>query len=82
MHGGHEITSMSKKQSIDNAIQILFSTSVGTVQLITVDTKCDIVALWSVKLENVVPSMVKFTENDEDVLVFGFQDGNVFVVHS
>ena len=31
---------------------------------------------------NVVPSTVKFAENNEDVLIFEFHDGNVCVVHS
>lgn len=82
MHGGHEITSMSRNQSLDNKIQILLLTNAGTVQLVVIDTNSNIVPLWSVKLENVVPSVVRFSENDEDsdVLVFGFNDGNVCAI--
>ena len=82
MHGGHEITSMTKNQSLSNEIQILLSTSAGTVQLIALDVNMEIVPVFSVNLENVVPSMVKFAENNEDALIFGFHDGNVCVVHS
>ena len=82
MHGGHEITSMTKNQSLSNEIQILLSTSAGTVQLIALDVNMEIVPVFSVNLENVVPSTVKFAENNEDVLIFGFHDGNVCVVHS
>ena len=82
MHGGHEITSMTKNQSLSNEIQILLSTSAGTVQLIALDVNMEIVPIFSVNLENVVPSTVKFAENNEDVLIFGFHDGNVCVVHS
>ena len=81
MHGGHEITSMTKNQSLSNKIQILLSTSVGTVQLITFDVNIDIVPIFLVNLENVIPSTVKFAENNEDVLVFRFHDGNVYIVH-
>lgn len=82
MHGGHEITSMTKNQSLTNEIQILLSTSAGTVQLIALDVNMEIVPIFSVNLENVVPSMVKFAENNEDALIFGFHDSNVCVVHS
>jgi hypothetical protein len=82
MHGGHEITSMARNQSLSGEIQILLSTSAGTVQLITFDENMDVVPIFSVNLENVVPSTVKFAENNEDVLVFGFHDGNVCVTHS
>ena len=82
MHGGHEITSMTKNQSLSNEIQILLSASAGTVQLIALDVNIEIVPVFSVNLENMVPSTVKFAENNEDVLIFGFHDGNVCVVHS
>ena len=82
MHGGHKITSMTKNQSLSNEIQILLLTSAGTVQLIALDVNMEIVPVFSVNLENVVPSTVKFAENNEDVLIFGFHDGNVCVVHS
>ena len=82
MHGGHEITSMTKNQSLSNEIQILLSTSAGTVQLIALDVNMEIVPVFSVNLENVVPSTVKFAENNEDDLIFGFHDGNVCIVHS
>ena len=82
MHGGHEITSMTKNQSLSNEIQILLLTSAGTVQLITLDVNMETVPIFSVNLENVVLSTVKFAENNEDVLIFGFHDGNVCVVHS
>ena len=52
------------------------------VQLIALDVNMEIVPVFSVNLENVVPSTVKFAENNEDVLIFGFHDGNVCVVHS
>lgn len=82
MHGRHEIMSMSKNQALENEIHILLSTNSGTVQLIAIDTNSNILPLWSVKLENVVPSVVKFSENDKDldVLVFGFNDGNVCII--
>ena len=73
---------MTKNQSLTNEIQILLSTSAGTVQLIALDVNMEIVPIFSVNLENVVPSTVKFAENNEDVLIFGFHDGNVCVVHS
>ena len=73
---------MTKNQSLSNEIQILLSTSAGTVQLIALDVNMEIVPVFSVNLENVVPSTVKFAENNEDVLIFGFHDGNVCVVHS
>ena len=73
---------MTKNQSLTNKIQILLSTSAGTVQLIALDVNMEIVPVFSVNLENVVPSMVKFTENNEDALIFGFHDGNVCIVHS
>ena len=73
---------MTKNQSLSNEIQILLSTSAGTVQLIALDVNMEIVPIFSVNLENVVPSTVKFAENNEDVLIFGFHDGNVCVVHS
>ena len=82
MHGGHEITSMTKNQSLSNEIHILLSTSAGTVQLIALDVNMEIVPVFSVNLENVVLSTVKFAENNEDVLIFGFHDGNVCIVHS
>ena len=82
MHGGHEITSMTKNQSLSNKIQILLLTSAGTVQLIALDVNMEIVPVFSVNLENVVPSTVKFAENNEDVSIFRFHDGNVCVVHS
>ena len=74
--------SMSKNQALENEIHILLSTNSGTVQLIAIDTNSNILPLWSVKLENVVPSVVKFSENDKDldVLVFGFNDGNVCII--
>ena len=52
------------------------------VQLIALDVNMEIVPVFSVNLENVVPSTVKFAENNEDALIFGFHDGNVCVVHS
>ena len=73
---------MTKNQSLSNEIQILLSTSAGMVQLIALDVNMEIVPIFLVNLENVVPSMVKFAENNEDVLIFGFHDGNVCVVHS
>ena len=82
MHGGHEITSMTKNQSLTNEIQILLLTSAGMVQLIALDVNMEIVPVFLVNLENVVPSTVKFAENNEDALIFGFHDGNVCVVHS
>ena len=63
---------MTKNQLPSNKIQILFLTSAGTVQLITFDVNMNIVPIFSVKLEIVVPSMVKFVENNEDVLVLDF----------
>ena len=82
MHGRHEITSMTNNQLLSNEIQILLLTSAGMVQLITLDVNMEIVPIFSVNLENVVPSMVKFAENNEDVLIFGFHDSNVCIVHS
>ena len=41
-----------------------------------------LITVFSVNLENVVLSTVKFAENNEDALIFGFHDGNVCVVHS
>lgn len=73
---------MTKNQSLTNEIQILLSTSAGTVQLIALDVNMEIVPVFSVNLENVVLSMVKFAENNEDALIFGFHDGNACVVHS
>ena len=73
---------MTKNQSLTNEIQILLSTSAGTVQLIALDVNMEIVPVFSVNLENVVLSTVKFTENNEDALIFGFHGGNVCVVHS
>ena len=78
----HEITSMTKNQLLSNEIQILLLTSAGTVQLIALDVNMEIVPVFSVNLENVVPSTVKFAENNEDVLIFRFHDGNVCIVHS
>lgn len=82
MHGGHEITSISKNPASKDNIQILLATKAGMVQLFSIDDNCHLVPIFSIKLENTVPSTVKFADNYEDALVFGFHDGNVCVIHS
>jgi hypothetical protein len=49
------------------------------VQVWNVDAKAQMTAIFAVQLDKTVPKVVAFSENSDDVRVFGLYDGNMCV---
>jgi hypothetical protein len=49
------------------------------VQVWNVDAEAQMTAIFAVQLDKTVPKVVAFTENSDDVRVFGLYNGNMRV---
>jgi WD40 repeat protein len=76
---GQEITCIEKDPSIDADVRIVVGMRDKLVLLFSLDSRAQLVNVFAVQLDNTVPKSVAFADNDEDILVFGLYDGNVYV---
>ena len=60
-----------------DTIQIMVSTRDRLVQVWGIDLNAQMHAVFSVQLDKTVPKAVAFTDDSDDVHVFGLYDGDV-----
>ena len=76
---GAEITALTTTTSSDNEILIIAGTEDRVVELAQLDFNAKLTPIFSVQLASTIPAALAFAENDEDVMVFGLRDGDMWV---
>lgn len=76
---GYEVTCIAKDPSIEGDVRIAVGMRDRLVLLFSMDSRVQLVNMFAVQLDKTVPKCVGFADNDEDILVFGLYDGNVYV---
>jgi hypothetical protein len=74
---GLEITCIAYDPLSESEIRLAVGTRGRLVQVWRMDTRTQLHAAFSVQLDKTVPKSVAFSENSEDIHVFGLYDGNV-----
>ena len=75
---GQEVTCIAKDPSSEGDVRIVVGMRDRLVLLFALDPRMQLVNAFAVQLDNTVPKSVGFADNDEDILVFGLYDGNVY----
>jgi hypothetical protein len=75
---GQEVTCIAKNPSSKGDIRIVVGMRDRLVLLFALDPRMQLVNAFAVQLDNMVPKSVGFADNDEDILVFGLYDSNVY----
>jgi hypothetical protein len=90
-HGPDDYYEMCAQRSSENEIMCITGRSFGTSDTrLIIGTRDSVIQVWkmggsavenvfSVKIQRTVPSAVAFVENSKDVLVFGREDGTLWV---
>ena len=73
---GREVTSLASSKAAGDSVYIAVGMEDRAVLLYKLQSD-KLLAVFSVELDCSIPAAVAFTENGEDVLVFGMKDGNV-----
>ena len=76
---GQEIICIAGDPFSEDEIRIVIGTRDRLVQVWNVDAKAQMTAIFAVQLDKTVPKVVAFSENSDDVRVFGLYDGNMCV---
>lgn len=75
---GQEVTCIAKNTSGEGDVRIVVGMRDRLVLLFSLDSRAQLVNTSAVQLDNTVPKSLGFADNDEDILVFGLYDGNVY----
>jgi hypothetical protein len=76
---GQEIICIAGDPFSEDEIRIVIGTRDRLVQVWNIDAKAQMTAIFAVQLDKTVPKVVAFSENSDDVRVFGLYDGNMCV---
>ena len=76
MAHGREVTLLASSKAAGDNVYVAVGMGGGAVLLYKLQSD-KLLAVFSVELDCSIPAAVAFTENGEDVLVFGMKDGNV-----
>ena len=60
--------------------RLITGTEDRVVELATLDFNAKLTPIFSVQLAGTIPAALAFSENKEDIIVFGLRDGDVYVI--